>query len=86
MSLNEWIVFAVVCAVIGAAVGGLKGGTAPLTGFLGGLFLGPLGILLISLSPKQGLKCNACKGIVPKGAALCMHCRSDLRAVGIHNG
>jgi hypothetical protein len=66
------------CAMLGAALGSSKGnGTA---GFLLGLFLGPLGLILVLLLPEDGRRCHLCKGVVPQEAVKCKHCGSKLLA------
>ena len=57
---------------MGFAIGKMKG--RPGEGFLLGLFLGPLGWLLILLFPEDGRKCPECKGVIPKDARRCKHC------------
>lgn len=47
-----------------------------LTGFLMGLVVGPLGVLLILLSESPWLQCGNCKMWVPRAAKACGHCQA----------
>ena len=67
----------IACGVIGAMIGSGKG-EAFSSGCLG-LLLGPIGIIIALVSSGNRIKCPLCKGVIPKDAAICMHCRSDLR-------
>lgn len=87
MTTQQWVIWGVVCGGIGAAIGATKGSkSAPIAGLIAGGFLGPLGWLLIALSPKQSILCGACRGPVPVGATKCLHCASDLTEVGASKG
>lgn len=87
MTTQQLVLLWVLCGGIGAAIGATKGSkSAPIAGLVAGSFLGPLGWLLIALSPKQGILCGACRGAVPAGAAKCLHCASDLTDVGVVKG
>jgi uncharacterized membrane protein len=59
-------IVAMLCAVAGAVIGNLKGYT--FGGFLMGLFLGPLGILLLRFGEKWFKPCPVCKAWVRKDA------------------
>ena len=65
------------CGIIAAALYRNKGGSE-VTGFLVGLVLGPIGILLALVSGDQRPKCPYCQEHISKGAKVCPHCRSEL--------
>jgi hypothetical protein len=65
------IVFWFICAFVAAAVASSKGANAGL-GFLAGLLLGPLGIVLAFVM--GGKKCPECRGNIIPGATRCKNC------------
>ena len=72
MMLILWLV----CVVASIVVGARKG--QPIGGFCWGLFLGPVGLLVVALWPDARRRCGACQGVVPEKAVCCQHCGSDL--------
>jgi len=66
----------IVSAFVGGAIGAKKGEAG--FGFLLGLFLGPIGWLLIFLSKGNRKTCPFCKGSVHPEATRCPHCQKDL--------
>jgi len=75
IALLVWLVF----AVVGGAIGAIKGRVGE--GVLLGLFLGPLGILIVpalksqkELDRKNTRKCPFCAERVANDAKLCKHC------------
>lgn len=73
MEIIPLLIFALaITGGLGYAIGHLKGRGSE--GFLLGLFLGPLGWLLILLFPEEGRRCPECKGVIPAGARRCKHC------------
>ena len=70
--LVVWAIMALVGYLIG------KSKSRPVSGFIWGLLLGPIGWLVIAVGPDMGPKCPACKGDVVKGATKCKNCGSDL--------
>jgi hypothetical protein len=65
-------------ALIGLNVGKRKGQAA--TGCLLGLVAGPLGVLLIAIAEGDGRRpCPKCDERISRKAAVCPHCRSEIR-------
>jgi hypothetical protein len=61
---------------VGGIIGNLVG--RRIAGFVLGVFLGPLGWLIVAVLPEEGRRCLWCKGVIPDRATKCMHCGSDL--------
>ena len=70
-----WIGAALVCAFVGAVIAGRKGAAG--AGFLWGLLLGPLGVL-IAIFLDDRPECPMCRNPVNNGARICGSCRSQL--------
>jgi uncharacterized membrane protein YeaQ/YmgE (transglycosylase-associated protein family) len=71
----SFILFWLIFAFIGAAEGkALKGRAAE--GFLLGLLLGILGLVIIPFLGDHRHHCPACRGVIPENAQVCMHCGS----------
>ena len=68
-------ILSIVCALIGYSIGKPKGRSVD--GILLGLFLGPIGVLIIAVLRPLGKKCPYCGGILNKGATVCCHCGRD---------
>jgi len=66
--LISWVV---VSPIVGAIIGQTRNNRA--LGAVLGLFLGPLGWLLVLLNDARE-KCPECKGHVADGAVRCQHC------------
>ncbi len=81
----------IVCGWVAAAVAGSKGGSAVL-GFLAGLLLGPLGIIIalfmgteegrarVRVASGEAKRCPMCAEAVLADAIICKHCRHDFYA------
>ena len=70
-------ILTVLCmGIIGAAIGSTKQNAG--MGLILGMFLGPIGWLIVLLLPGHGRKCPECLGEVPQGASRCKHCGSKL--------
>ncbi len=67
-----WLIF----AVIGALIGRSKGRV--LAGFLWGLFLGPLGWLIVALAKGNRKQCPSCRSWVDGQASACPKCGRDI--------
>ena len=48
-------------------------------GILCGLFLGPIGWIVMICLPADGVKCPYCGGLAKKGCSVCCHCGRDIR-------
>lgn len=66
-----------VCAVIASVISSNKGDSG-FMGFLYGLFLGPLGVILAWLT--GGAICGKCKKNIHHKATKCPYCQSELKA------
>lgn len=67
-----WLLF----GIAGAIVGSRK--DQVIAGFLAGVLLGPLGLLIVILVPGSGFDCPYCRERVKRGASVCPHCRRQL--------
>jgi hypothetical protein len=70
--------FLIVCAVAAAAIAGRRDRAG--TGFLLGLILGPIGVIIACVLKGNRAECPYCKELVRKDASVCPHCRKDLRS------
>ncbi len=61
-----------IAALIGYFIGQTKG--KPLRGAIVGFLLGPVGWLLIAISPNDNPTCPYCKGTIVSGARKCKNC------------
>lgn len=64
------------CGLIAAMIGQRKGAAG--SGFLLGLLLGPLGIVIALVMRGNRVACPHCKELVQKAASVCPHCRERL--------
>ena len=67
----NWIVM----GVIGGMIGNPKG--MGFVGFLLGLFLGPLGIIVVQISDGDRRECPFCKKRIDKNATVCPYCQRE---------
>ena len=68
-----WLIF----GAIGLAIGrSFKG--RPLAGFIYGVLLGPLGLVVAAIMGDARRKCPECRSAIPAGATRCRHCRADV--------
>ena len=72
----EFVIVWIICGVIAAAIGAKKGETA--SGFIIGILLGPLGIIIALLSKGNRRGCPHCRELVHREATVCPHCQRDL--------
>ena len=63
-------------ALLGLAIGNSKG--RALAGFFFGMFLGPLGWLIIAIGPNNLPKCPECGGLIAPNANKCKNCGCSL--------
>jgi len=63
-------------ALVGYFLGQLRG--KPLRGAIAGSILGPLGWLIIVISPNIRPTCPYCKGYIVEGAQKCKNCGSNI--------
>ena len=66
-----------ICGLVAAAIYQRKGRSG-VAGFLGGVFLGPIGILLALASGSNLPKCPYCAERIQPEAKVCPHCQRDL--------
>jgi amino acid transporter len=71
MIIIWWFIFAIAATMIGAKKG------LGFSAFMLGLFLGPLGILIVLLSQGNRKNCPYCKELVNKDATRCPHCQKE---------
>lgn len=77
----ELLVIWLVCAVVAASIYAQKRRSA-LLGFLAGLILGPLGVVLALASGRgHTARCPFCQETIDKKASICPRCRSSLMEV-----
>jgi len=78
-----WLLFGFISAIVGA-----KKGEGCL-GFIFGVLLGPIGLLIVIASSGNRKICPYCKSKVHKDALVCPHCQRDLKSnisvIGISN-
>lgn len=74
----EYAVLWFLCGLIAAAVGSSKNLGAP--GFLLGLLLGPIGIMIVVLSSGNRIPCPFCREKMNRRAIVCPHCQCDVVA------
>ena len=87
-----FVIFWILCGVVGAMIASSKGGNG-LIGFLLGLFLGPIGVIIsffvgspagqVAKSVASGLmkKCPRCAEAVLPDAQVCKHCGHEFGEV-----
>jgi len=68
-----WIIFGVIAGYVYQ-----HKGYSQTTGFLGGLILGPIGVILAILSPSRLKKCPYCGEFIRPEAKVCRYCGRDL--------
>jgi hypothetical protein len=89
----ELAVLWVICAAISAAIASSKGRSG-IGWFFLGLLISIFAVILVAVlpslkekpiivggeiaTPSTHVRCPKCKGLVPKEAEICMHCRSTL--------
>jgi hypothetical protein len=72
------IVFWVIFALLGAAVGSTKGRGG--FGFVLGLMLGPIGVLIVALLQGNRTRCPDCKTLIHNEAVVCSSCGRKIQA------
>ena len=70
------IVFWLICIIVASSIGSKKG--EGLGGFLFGVLLGPIGVILALLSSGNRKPCKFCKELMHKDAVVCPHCQKEL--------
>jgi predicted amidophosphoribosyltransferase len=66
-----------ICGMLAGELWARKGGSA-FTGFLIGVVLGPIGVIIALIGGDQRPKCPYCSERIQKGAQICPHCRTRL--------
>lgn len=84
----EFVIFWIICGGVAAMIASSKGGSGGM-GFLAGVLLGPIGIIVALfmgneaarvekvVSSGQMKKCPMCAEAVLMDAVICKHCRHD---------
>jgi hypothetical protein len=62
--------------VVGYFIGKTKG--RPGSGIIWAMVLGPIGWIVVLISPDLGPKCRECGGAIVRGARKCKNCGSSL--------
>lgn len=70
------IVLWLISIIIATSIGSKKG--EGLGGFLFGLLLGPIGVVLTLLSSGNRKPCKFCKELIHKDAIVCQHCQKEI--------
>jgi len=70
----------VVSGFLTASVWSRKGGSA-FTGFVLGILLGPIGLIIALVGGDQRAKCPYCSERIQADAIICPHCRTTLKSV-----
>ena len=71
-----WVAW-VGCILIATYLGTQK--SIPLLGFVNGLVLGPIGVLIVMIQDnKNRISCPSCAESVMKEAKICPHCRQTI--------
>jgi hypothetical protein len=78
------LVWVALGALVGAAIGKSKG--RALAGAAWGIFLGPIGWIVMAIVPDVRIKCPFCGGEIVAGAIKCKNCGSDLPVSSGSNG
>jgi hypothetical protein len=81
MDSDVTLILIVIVMMVSACFGSAIGKSARNQGeygFVLGLFLGPLGCLIVLLLPHYD-KCPHCRSGVPSGATVCRHCTRELK-------
>ena len=66
------------CGIAAAIIGARKG--EGLGGFILGVLLGPIGILIVAVSRGNRRECPACRELIHAAARICPHCRTEIGA------
>lgn len=74
----EFVLIWILCGLGAAAIASAKEGSV-LTGFLAGVLLGPIGILIVLMASGPSGRCPHCRKKINARASVCPHCRSNLR-------
>ena len=72
-----YLILWILCGFATAAIYQSKGRSFA-GGFVGGILLGPLGVLFAAISSSVGQVCPHCKSRVPDGATVCKVCTRSL--------
>jgi hypothetical protein len=72
----EFIGFWLLCGIVAAMIGRRKG--AGCVGFVVGLILGPIGIIIALVMKGNRKACPFCKELVNRDATVCPHCQKDI--------
>lgn len=78
--MTSLVTLQAVCAILGAILGKTYR-ARELAGFLLGLLLGPLGVLLIFAVSDLRPKCPDCKSVLNAGARKCAKCGAAITAL-----
>jgi hypothetical protein len=72
----EYFLWWIVCIIVGAVIGQFHGNR--FRGFLLGLVLGPIGVIVELLAGAYRRPCPVCKKQIWKSAHECPHCHRDV--------
>src|SRR6266540_877282 len=72
----EFVIIWILCGVVAAMIGAKKGFGG--SGFVVGLLLGPIGILIAIFAKGDRKSCSYCKEWIHKDATVCPHCQREM--------
>ena len=72
----ELILIWLVCGIVGAMIGAQK--KMGCLGFILGILLGPIGILIVVFAGGDRVRCPHCREWVRSDASVCPHCQREV--------
>jgi hypothetical protein len=74
----EWVFIWLACGVIAGIIGAQKG--AGCASFAFGVLLGPIGVIIVLVSPGNRVKCPFCQKYIDPQAKVCPYCQSHINS------
>jgi len=79
----EWVAIWLMCGVIAGFFGYHKG--VGFGGFIVGVILGPIGIILVLMSVGNRVRCRFCRQYIDPNSASCQYCHTENPVRRHHN-